>query len=154
MNGEWVYYGDNTGEYSEIKKISLKTKEVLSTPIKNSYHAMESHDKNFFFLKENQTGIWEIDKNGKEVKVIDDFYDRGISDWMVTPDGIYYILYETSNTPSLYFYDFSGNTAKKIDQLAETGHFIKGLSIYKNEIYYSVSNDTKCDILLMEVDQQ
>ncbi len=151
-DGEWIYFGDNSGEFSEIKKASLKNKEVVSTSLKTSNHAMEAHNgESLFFLKENQDGIWQKNEKEKEVKIIDAFRDDGQSNWTVTANGIYYILYDKSYTPSLYYYDFSKDSAHKINGLSKTAHFVMGMSIYDDEIYYTVSNESESDILVLEL---
>lgn len=152
---DWVYFGERANGNTEIKKISLKTRAISSTGAFDSYHAMESPDgKTLFFIKENQTGIWKINKSNEEEKVIDNFYDFGRSDWSVTADGIYYIIYKSEYTGHLLFYKFSNKVIKDLGVLSEPPLFVKGISVFNNDIFYTITDDSESEIIMMELNKR
>lgn len=150
-NGDWILYRVISNGISEVKKISLKTKEVVSLGIKGGAQPIAGpFPETVFFIQPNDTGIWMKQGANNPTKIIEEFYDHGKSDWSVTDTGIYYLIYDKDYLPFLRHYDFETKKISHLGKISDTPIFIKGISVANNTLVYSIDDESESDILLIE----
>jgi serine/threonine protein kinase len=149
-DGRWLYFNSNRSGSWQIWKIPMQGGRATQVTENGGYIVYESYDGMWVYYRKYDTqGVWRMAlPKGEEEVVLN--YKIGLNNWILSNDGIYFIMLSEQNKHMIYFYDFKTENIEGVLMLGNKYIGDIEVSPDQNWILYSQADEEESDIILIE----
>ncbi len=151
-DGESIYFYSDSLKTPQLFKMNLETQEREQITFNEGLFGRET-DRGFFFVKFNTAGIWKLNEQGTEERVVENLSFFGLSDWLVKGDTLVY-LRTRNNAPALVFYDMKQKKNIREVALPDLKMPVPSLGVAmnlaENELYFTTSKELTSSLNTLE----
>jgi dipeptidyl aminopeptidase/acylaminoacyl peptidase len=153
-DGQWIYFTSKRSGDEQIWKVAATGGTPIQVTKEGGHMAYESADGQFLYYAKGRevTGIWRVPVNGgDEVPILDSVLGNW-GNWVVMPDGIYYIEPNTKKGAAIQFFNFSSRRITEVLSLGKVEVSWGGLAISPDgkSAIYALVEQAGSDIMLVE----
>lgn len=143
MDGQSIYFYSDSLQVPQIFNMDLNTQIKQQITFNEGLYGRET-ELGFMFVKFNTAGIWRLNENRGEERIVEELSYFGLSDWQLKGDTLIY-LRTRNNDPALVFYDMEQKTVIREVALPDLKMPVPSLGIAfdldNNEIYITSSTE-------------
>lgn len=151
-DGKSVYFYSDSLKTPQLFNMNLETREREQITFNEGLFGRET-DRGFFFVKFNTAGIWKLNEQGAEERVVENLSFFGLSDWQVNGDSLVY-LRTRNNAPALVFYDMKRKKNIRKIALSDLRMPVPSLGVAmnlkENELYITTSKELTSSLNTLE----
>ena len=152
-DGKWLYFASKRGnEPFQVWRIPVRGGAPIQLTKNGGISPVESPDGRFlYYSKYEQGGLWRTPLDGgAETEVLDDIEGYEWPNWVVTPDGIYFLKYDHSSHGSIEFLEFSSGKTFLTWNLERDPGWGVALSQDGRSLVYIQQDFSESDIMLVK----
>ena len=153
-DGQWIYFTSKRSGDWQIWKVAATGGAPIQVTKEGGNMAYESADGQFLYYAKGRevSGIWRIPVNGGDEVAVLDTVNGAWGNWVVRPDGIYYIEPNTKNGAAIQFFSFSSRRITEVLSLGKVEVSWGGLAISPDgkSAIYALVEQAGSDIMLVE----
>ena len=154
-DGKWIYFASDRGRGFQVCKIPAEGGSAVRVTPKGGFMAFESPDSRWvYYDKFGQEGIWKIPINGgEEVKVVNEVRSGF---WTVANEGLFMLLPETKEGPTIKFFEFATRKVVTImmlrDYFGVSSLFDNGIDVTADGrwITFSITEFPESSLVMVE----
>jgi Tol biopolymer transport system component len=152
-DGQWIYFASKRGiEPFQIWKISVHGGAPIKLTRNSGISPVESPDGRYlYYSKYEAGGVWRMPvEGGEETQVLEEVRGGAWPNWVLTPEGIYFLRFDKSPNATIQFLDFATHKTVPIWTLEKEPGWGLSISQDAKSILYVQNEFAESNIMLVK----
>jgi TolB protein len=135
-----------------LTRLKIATGATTTEGPPGALAAQEAPDGTLFFLRADRRGLWRLPPGGGGAEVVSsELGPQNRADWIIRPQGIYYLVYSPrEDTHLLRFVPARGGEPRTLGRVREAARPGIAVSADGRSVFLSRTDSSACDLMVAE----